>query len=202
MSRVALEDFSPVPVEMFRLRPPIRVLGLPDRLILEGHQSFLEARRAVRLVGHQQDTLAYRERPQVERLMVQHAEGQTVVFGLRAAGLVPANVRGIQGDRVRAESDIEAADGAAELICLEHPLAEGRIAFAAGDDRFQRQSDRVQNVGMERLGKVSLEYPAGDGRDQPRIGGKGGPNVGRKFGPDVVRPQLGDARNVRPFLGL
>ena len=116
------------------------MLGVPDRLAVEGQQRFLEARRAVRLVGDEQDTPSRdREGAQVERLVVQDAESQAIVFGLRAARLVPANVSGVQGDRHRAEPDVEAADGAAVLVGFQHPLAES-------PDRAFRRVTAVSSV--------------------------------------------------------
>src|SRR5690349_10867080 len=50
MSRHALEHLTPMPVEVPRLRAPIRVMGIADRLPVVGHQRLLEARRAIGLV--------------------------------------------------------------------------------------------------------------------------------------------------------
>src|SRR5262249_19509136 len=133
-----------VPIEMLRLRPPVRVLRVAERLAVEGQQRFLEARGAVGLVGDEEDALPHGKGPEVERLVVQDAEGQAVVLCLRAPGLVPADVRGVQGDRYRAEAHVEPADGAPVLVGPEHSLSEGRVALAAGDRRLKGQADRVQ----------------------------------------------------------
>ena len=177
MPALALEHLAPVPFQMVWLRLPVRVLRVADRPAVVGQQRLPEARRAVGLVGDEQDAIRDREGPQVESLVVQDAEGQPVVLRLRAAGLVPADMGGVQGDRHRAEPHVEAADSTAVLVGLEHPLTEGRVALPAGDSRLERQADRIQDVRMERLGEVPLENPRGDSSGKPRIGGEGGLHV-------------------------
>jgi len=50
---------------------------------------------------------------QIERLVVEDAQGETVALDLRPDRLVPADVGGVQGDRHRAEPNVESANGAA-----------------------------------------------------------------------------------------
>ena len=97
------------------------------------------------------------ERAEVERLVVQHAEGQPVALRVGAARLVPADVGRVEGNRHRAQSDVEAADGAAKLVGLQHLLAERRVALPRWPTRLQRQPDRVEDVLVERLGEVPFE---------------------------------------------
>src|SRR5262249_39196762 len=106
----ALEHLPTVPVEVTRLGSPGGMLRLADRFPVEGKERLLEAGRAVRLIRDEQDALRDGERPEVERLVVEHAEGQAVVLGLGAAGLVPSDVGSLQGDRHRAEPHVEPAD--------------------------------------------------------------------------------------------
>jgi hypothetical protein len=177
--RLALEHLPPVPFEVAGLRPPVGVLRRADLLAVERHQRLVEPGRAVGLVGDEHRPLRDRVRTQVEGLVVEHAEGEPVALGLRAAGLVPADVVGVQSDGYRAEPHIEAADRSPKYVGLVHPLPEGRVAFPAGHSRLQRQADRVRDVVVQRLREMPLEDPRGDGCYEStgfpffRIGGTG-----------------------------
>src|SRR5689334_10953607 len=121
MPRLALEDLPPVPVQMGGLRLPVGVLGVADRLAMKG-QSLLEARGPIRSVGHEQYALGDGEDAEIERLVVQHAQRQDVALSLRASRLVPADMGGVQGDRDRVETLVEAAHRATVFVSLEHAL--------------------------------------------------------------------------------
>jgi hypothetical protein len=56
-------------------------------------QRLLEARRPVDLVGGEKDSVAVEgEGPQVEELVVEYAQGESVRFPVRSASLMPANM--------------------------------------------------------------------------------------------------------------
>ena len=99
------------------------MLGIADRPAVVGHQRLLEARRAVGLVGHEQDSIRDREGTQIECLVVQHAQGEAAALRLRAARLMPADMGGVQRDRHRPEPYVEAADGAPVLVGPQHALS-------------------------------------------------------------------------------
>ena len=106
---------------------------------------------------------------------MQDAQSQAIPFDIGSARLVPADVGGVEGNRHAAEPHVEPAGRAAIFVCFEHSLAEGRVALAAGDGRLQRESDRIQDVRVERLGEMPLENPAGNSGQEARIGGEGRP---------------------------
>jgi hypothetical protein len=149
-----LEDLAAVPVDVPRLRPPVRPLRLPGRPAVEGHQGLLEARRAARPVRDDQDAVGDGERPQIERLVMQHAQRQPVALGVGAARLVPPDVRGVEGNRDRPEPDVDPTHGTLVLVRRQHPLPERRVAPPLGGGRFERQADGVEDVLLEGLGEV------------------------------------------------
>ena len=100
---LTIEHLAAVPREMPRLRAPVGPLRVTQGPAVVRHQPLLEPGRAVSPVGDDHDALPDGEGAQVERLVVQHAERQTVHLDVRAARLVPADVRGIQRDRYRPE---------------------------------------------------------------------------------------------------
>src|SRR5262249_20253406 len=107
------------------------------------------------------------EGPQVEQLVVQHAQRQPVGLRVGAAGLVPADVGRVQGDRHRAEANIEPADGAAPHAGGQHPPAVLRGApRPRGTLRPEGQAAGRMTSAME-AGKWASSRPcARRGRSQ------------------------------------
>jgi hypothetical protein len=135
MPWLPFEDLPPVPAEEAGFRAPLGPLRGPDLLAVVAQQCFLEPRGAVGLVGDEQHAgVVQGEGTQVERLVVQHAQGQAVALLVGAVGLVPADVGRVQGDGHRAQPHVEAAHGAAVLVGRQHPLAELRVAFSQDSD--------------------------------------------------------------------
>src|SRR5262249_21167933 len=111
-----------MPREMLRFRLPGGMLSVADRLPVVAQENLLKAAGAIDLVGHQQDAVGDGERSQVERFVMQSAQGQAVAFRVGSTGLVPAYVRCIQSDGYGPQTHIETADGTAVLVSLEHSL--------------------------------------------------------------------------------
>ena len=83
-----------MPVQEARRRNMLGPLGSPQGLGMVPQQRLLQARQAMHLVRYQhREVRPDREGPHVEALVVEHAQGEAVGFHVRAAGLVPLDVR-------------------------------------------------------------------------------------------------------------
>src|SRR5262249_16336211 len=142
----AFEHLLSVPVKVFRVRPPIGVLRIADRLAMVGHQGFLKSHRAVSPIGDSKQSFEDSESPKVECLMMQDAQRKAVGFSLRAAGLIPADVSGVESDGDGAETDVESADSTPIFVGSEKTSPRVWVALSPRCDCLRRQPDRVQDV--------------------------------------------------------
>src|SRR5689334_6858333 len=89
MPRFSLEHLASVPVQVAGLRPPIRVLRVSNSPAVVGKERFPETRGPIHLIGNDQGTVRDRERPQIEGLVMEDAEGESVALDLGPASLMP-----------------------------------------------------------------------------------------------------------------
>ena len=137
------------------------------------------------------------EGAQVEHLVMQGAERQSVGFDVWPLGLEPLDVRGFQARRDVADAQVEAAHTATVLIGAQHAFAELRItawrslAIAVGGLsgawRAQVQPNGRQDVAVQGFGKVGIQQLVGQLGKQGGVASQGGIHLGRKATGDVRR---------------
>src|SRR5262249_16765786 len=98
------------------------------------HQGLLEPGSTVNLIRDEQKPVSVdRKSSQVEDLVVQDTQGQSVALMVRAPGLMPADVGRIQGDGHGAEPYVETADRTAVFVRCQDPLTETRVSLLPCD---------------------------------------------------------------------
>jgi hypothetical protein len=140
------------------------------------------------VVRHEDDPLGDGEHPQVERLVVQDAEGQSVGLLIRTARLMPADVGRVEGNRDGTKLDVKSADGTPILVGFEHAPSEFWVTFPPGYRlKPQGKPNRVPDVLVKRLGKMSLQDSLSDCGYEVRVSRESGLNIGGEAGPNLGR---------------
>ena len=102
------EDLSLVPREMILLRMVFGSLRLADCTSVEAEQRLVKAGGPIHLVRYQQhEVRPHGERAQVEDLVVEHTERETVALVVWSARLVPTNVCRLERKGVRSQPHVE-----------------------------------------------------------------------------------------------
>jgi len=115
------------------------------------------------------------ERASIERLVVDHAQGQSVLNDVRTAGRVPLDVCSFEPKKLLLYADIKAADCTSTLIFAQNLIAKSRVAsggiqtirgigYAVGD------TDSGANIVVQRMGKVPVQELLGCFVDESVVG--------------------------------
>ena len=126
-----------MPVEIRRCRRLIGVNGLARVSTVDAEQPLGRRRMPADAVGDEDPAIGRQTPPtEIEELMVQDAQGQTVRGDVRPAGLHPFDVGRLQTDGLAPEGKIEPASGTPVLVSQQDELAESRVASAIGPIGF------------------------------------------------------------------
>lgn len=114
---------------------------------------------------------------EIEELVVQHAQRQSVVQGVWAVEREPAHVSGVDADRGTLELSVVPAERALKVPCpqdgspparvappFRHP---GRVGYdvSGAKDHVRVEPDRGEDVGRDGGWEVALDESAGGGLD-------------------------------------
>lgn len=165
------EHFLPMPGQKLPRWEVILALRFQQRVAMPLQQSvfgFFTARHVLaenQLVAIGQ----YRESTQIENLVVQRAQRQTVAFDIRPPSLEPFDVGGFQADGLLPETQVVATDTTTIFVGAQYTLAETRVAvmavvfnaFRSGHAGFgQAQAHCGQDVGMECFREMGVQDAA------------------------------------------
>lgn len=178
-ARLSAEDLGAMPGDELARRVMFRSDRRVQPTAVMPQQRVFELLGAVRFFGDQHAPfIAERESADIEELVMQATQRDTVFDHIWAFELKPFDVRGFEADRAVADAHVEVAQRAAVLIRPEHVVAKVGTATRFGcQRRVEREADGGENVVVHAVGEMRVEQCTGDVADCLRIAVEGTLNV-------------------------